>query len=229
MLGADLGAILITCGHCDGMTSQEVVAGYENVVEEILHNDRRRMVVELHPVYRLSRCPACGRFNLSVAEDEDPMSTIEVLWPVAPKRLSGLPSNVDTAYKAALSVKNIDSNAFGVLTRRLLEMVCIDRGAQGHSLIQQLRDLSTRGDIPGRLADMAQQLRQLGNLGAHAGSDLTVAEVPLLDDLCRAILEYVYVAPQTIARVQERINALKGAQPSGEVGHTLSSGTEGKG
>jgi len=107
-------------------------------------------------------------------------------------------------------VKNIDSNAFGVLIGRLLELVCIDRSAQGGTLAHQLQDLASKGEIPGRLADMAQQLRQLRNVGAHATlGELTPAEVPLAQDLCTSILEYVYVAPQTIASVQARLDALK--------------------
>jgi len=167
------------------------------------------MVIEVTSTYTLSRCPACRNLNLAVSDLEE--DTAQVLWPGGEKSLVGLPPKVDSAYKAALSVKNIDSNAFGVLIRRLLEMVCIDRAAQGRVLNDQLRDLVTKGEIPERLANMAQQLRQLGNIGAHAGAgDLTTAEVPFLDELCRAILEYLYVAPQTIARVQERLDALKG-------------------
>ncbi len=214
----DLGSVLITCGHCHHMTSQQVVAGYENLVEDVFNHEGRRVTFERRPTYRLSQCPACDRFNLSVTSDDD-SDDLAILWPTPDKSLSGLPMEIDTAYNAALNVKNIDSNAFGGLTRRLLEMVCIERGAVGHTLVEQLQDLADKGEIPGRLAVMARQVRHLGNIGAHAGAgELTLTEVPFLNDLCRAILEYVYVGPQTIARVQERLDGLKGLHPTNVLG-----------
>lgn len=58
--------------------------------------------------------------------------------------------------------------------------------------------------------DMAHQLREVGNIAAHADEiELTPAEVPILDDLCRAILEYVYTTPALIKQVQARIDSLK--------------------
>lgn len=126
----------------------------------------------------------------------------------AAENLSGLPPEIEAAYKAALSVKGIESNAFGILVGRLLEKVCRDRGAQGRALPEQMRNLSVKGEIPDHLADLAQQIWQLRNIGNHAGAgELSSADVPLLNDLCRAILEYVYVAPQTIVQVRARLDA----------------------
>src|SRR5205085_3563826 len=93
---------------------------------------------------------------------------------------------------------------------RVLEFVCIDRKATGDTLFKQLKDLANRGEIPGPLADMADQLRTLRNIGAHASlGELSGAETPILDDLCRAILEYVYAAPHRVANVAKRIDELK--------------------
>jgi len=203
--------VTITCGNCHNVTSQKVLAQYAEPMKDWEWFD------EFYETYLLSRCPACHRLNLSVGSDMDPAEPPKVLWPGADRKMSGLTPEIEAAYQAALRVKTIDSNAFGVLCRRLLEMVCIDRRARGHVLVDQLRDLSDKGEIPGRLTEMAQQLRQLGNIGAHASiGALTPAEVPFLEDLCRAILEYVYVGPQTIARVQARIDELgkKGSAPA---------------
>ena len=64
--------------------------------------------------------------------------------------------------------------------------------------------------IQDQFTDMAHQLREVGNIAAHADEiELTPAEVPILDDLCRAILEYVYTTPALIQQVQTRINNLK--------------------
>jgi len=49
------------------------------------------------------------------------------------------------------------------------------------------------------------------NIGAHASlGELSPTEIPFLDDLCRAILEYVYSGPQLIEAVRIRLIEIKG-------------------
>jgi hypothetical protein len=91
-----------------------------------------------------------------------------------------------------------------------MELVCIDRGAKGRNLSLQLKDLANRGEIPAKLVDVADGVRNLGNVGAHAGvGELTSAEVSIIDDLTRAILEYVYSAPLLAMKAEERLRKLK--------------------
>ena len=57
---------------------------------------------------------------------------------------------------------------------------------------------------------MAHGLRELRNIGAHAlAGELTSAEIPVLDKLCEAVLEYVYYAPQLLAEVDKRLQSMK--------------------
>jgi hypothetical protein len=125
-------------------------------------------------------------------------------------RLSGLPSQIQEAYELALKVRVIEPNAYAVLLGRILEMICKDRGAVGKDLHEQLNSLATKGEIPIKLVGVAQSLRQLRNLGAHASiGELTSEEIPLLDDLCKAILEYVYIAPYLAKQAENRYKILK--------------------
>ncbi len=131
--------------------------------------------------------------------------------------MAGLPPEVERAYKAAQEVKRIDVNAFGVLLGRVLDKVCEDRGATGDSLAKRLQDLAARGEVPEHLVDMAHQLRQLRNVGAHANlGELTAGDVPILDGLIRAVLEYVYSAPAFVRQVEQRIEQRKRAQSAGQ-------------
>jgi hypothetical protein len=64
------------------------------------------------------------------------------------------------------------------------------------------------------LALVAAGLRKLRNIGAHADlGELTGAELPVLDDLTRAILEYVYSAPLLAREAEERFARLKKQEP----------------
>lgn len=117
---------------------------------------------------------------------------------------------IKDAYETSLKVRVIDANAYAVLLGRILEMVCEDRKATGSSLQKRLEDLATRGEISDRLVAVAHNLRQLRNVGAHASLvELTHDEVPILDDLCKAILEYVYSVPYLIDKAEKQIKRLK--------------------
>ena len=90
-------------------------------------------------------------------------------------------------------------------------MICLDKGAQeGKSLFEQLKWLAETGVIPQQLIHIANGLRNFGNIGAHAaGVQLSDTEVPVIDALCRAILEYVYGAPHLVGVAQETLDKLK--------------------
>ena len=64
---------------------------------------------------------------------------------------------------------------------------------------------------------MAQNLRTLRNMGAHADlGDLPAEAAPVLEGLCKAILEYVYVAPKLIEQVSYLIEELKKSEESAD-------------
>lgn len=73
-----------------------------------------------------------------------------------------------------------------------------------------MKSLADKGVIPSGLVNVAAGIRKLRNIGAHGDlGELTEAEVPVLDDLTRAILEYVYSAPQLAREAEERFAKLK--------------------
>jgi hypothetical protein len=164
--------------------------------------------------YNLLLCLACKEVTLwkyFEAEYEGPEDNpIETLYPLTKSRLSGLPYRIQNAYEIALKVRVIDANAYAVLLGRILEMVCEDREAKGRDLFKKLQDLAEKGEIPAKLVGVADNLRHLRNVGAHASlGELTKDEIPILDDLCRAILEYVYSAPYLAEKAEQRLNHLR--------------------
>jgi hypothetical protein len=133
-----------------------------------------------------------------------------VLYPVPEKLLRGLPPKIDRDYKEAQKLKSISANAYGVMVGRLLDAVCEDQGASGDTLDKRLKSLADKGVIPGGLVNVAAGIRKLRNIGAHGDlGALTAAEVPVLDDLTRAILEYVYSAPLLANEAEKRLAKLK--------------------
>jgi hypothetical protein len=165
-------------------------------------------------VYEMLTCPACDgvTFQRGYFHDHDPGEWQPVvLYPTEANKVEGLPAEIERAYAAASAVKAIEAHAFAVLVRRLLEMICLDKGAQeGKSLFEQLKFLAETGVIPQQLINIANGLRNFGNIGAHAArAQLSENEVPVIDALCRAILEYVYVAPHLVALAQQTLDRVK--------------------
>lgn len=123
---------------------------------------------------------------------------------------SALPDKVRKRLDAALKVKRIDPASYAVAIRRMLETVANTEQATGRDLFHKLDDLASKGRIPGALAEIGHQLRELGKFGAHDEEvEVEEADVPLIEDLAEAILEYLYRAPAKLASVKAGIASRK--------------------
>ena len=165
--------------------------------------------------YSVIKCPACKKVNIvsyewyDRIEDEDKI-TYEILYPQRSNFPVGLPENILNTFKAAEKVKAIDVNAYAILMRRLLELVCIDRKAKGEYLASMLKDLADRNEIPEKLVDVAKGLKDFGNIGAHAGiGELSEKEIPIVNALSTAVLEYIYSAPYLATVAEKKLESIK--------------------
>jgi len=137
---------------------------------------------------------------------------IDILYPSSENKLIGsnIPDNIKEKYERALKVQRIEPNAFAVAVGRTLEAICIHEHANGKTLADKLHSLAKGGRIPEMLAEMAGQLRLLRNMAAHIDADEVLEEdVPIIREYLDAILEYLYVAPAKIARLQARLDREK--------------------
>jgi hypothetical protein len=206
------------CGHCGNTAPMEIVARYSQVSEA--WDEKMSFSWNEGDVHEWLLCPACKlvTYRMYFWHDAtmDPGDIeYETLYPAPARELLGLPPQVKRGYEAALRVRNIDPNAYAVLVGRVLELVCTDRAAEGRSLAQKLAYLAKRGEIPQNLVGCARHLKDLRNVGAHAVlGELTRHELPILDDLARSILEYVYTAPELASRAEKRLRELaEGKRP----------------
>ncbi len=149
-------------------------------------------------------CFECGDYRAAEVQSAETI----VLYPEPKIRtpLTDLPETMEKKYLAALKVQDIEPSACAVLAGRTLEAVCNHEKAVGRTLADKINNLLTSNRIPKTLAEMAGQLRQIRNLGAHDAEDeVTEEDVPIILDFLEAILEYLYVAPAKIAAVQARL------------------------
>jgi hypothetical protein len=164
--------------------------------------------------YSLLLCLACGKVTLQEYFEHACMEPrdiiVETLYPQQGLKLVYLPLPVRQAYEAALKARGIDANAYAILLGRMLEIVCEDRKVKGENLNDKLKVLAEKGEIPTNLVGVAHSLRMLRNIGVHETMDgLGNDEIPILDDLSKAILEYIYIAPGLARAVEERLRRLK--------------------
>ncbi len=206
-----------TCRHCGNVAPMGVIGSAENVQTYHLGCG---LPMDAGILYEVWLCPACSevtlvRGNWNEGMEDRSEYDLKVIFPSEKGELAGLPKDVGAEYAAAQQVAKISPNAHAVLLGRVLDYVCSDRGASGGTLAERLDDLATRQEIPNRLAALAHKLRQLRNVGAHADlGTLTKAEIPVLEALCRAVLEYVYTAPLLLKEVEERLRKIKAKSPT---------------
>lgn len=125
----------------------------------------------------------------------------ETVSPQAP-----IPPKILKVYAEVWPLRRRAPSAFVAQIRRLLEFICKDQKAKGATLFTQLKDLISKGIFPGYFSDMTELLRTVGNLGAHAADEeLSIWDAELIDEFFRSTVDYVYIAPARIQRMQQRL------------------------
>lgn len=170
--------------------------------------------------YSLLLCLACKQVTLLKSFKHDFIDSetikmgIETLYPhphpQQELKLSYFPYTIQKAYEAAVKARDINVDAYAILLGVMLEMVCEDRKAKGKNLCEKLKYLADNGEIPNNLVGVVHGIRQLRNVGAHEPfKGLTSEEIPILDDLSSAILEYLYIAPCLARKAEIHLKRLK--------------------
>jgi hypothetical protein len=119
-----------------------------------------------------------------------------LLWPISNREMSSaIPESLRLEHKEALACfKSGAYTATVVMVRRTLEGVCAENGVRGHTLFKALERMRATGLIEGRLLEWAQELRVLGNEGAHfTGERVARQDAQDALALAEAILDYLYV------------------------------------
>lgn len=76
-----------------------------------------------------------------------------------------------------------------------------------------LKELADKNEISSKLVDVAKGLKNFGNIGAHAKiGKLTKKEIPIVNALSNAILEYVYSAPYLATLAEKKLNTIKNGE-----------------
>ena len=200
------------CAHCGNLAPMAI----EATVKKIAEYFHEGISWNEGFILEITACPACDQRmlrKLQIHDGREPdrgVVAVEVLYPVSPEIPLGLPDSIEKGFRSALRIQAVDPNAYGVLLGRVVDLVCSDRKAEGSTMFERLEDLADRGEIPEKLSDVAQKLRKMRNIGANADlGELTEDDVPVLDRLCRALLDYVYSAPALVEEAAKKLSRVE--------------------
>lgn len=213
---------LLVCHHCANTVRNQRIGVYRG--RELFENiDGRKFYEDF--ICQIYRCPTCHGISIYGDFKEHPkFRTVNerriyppgpCLLPAAHKLASTdcVPDRITKLYEEIWPLRHIAPSAFAGQIRRVLEFICHDQKARGKNLAQQLKDLVTRGALPGHFAETTDLMRHIGNLGAHAGEkNIDFWDAELLDDFFRFVVEYVYIAPSRIERLKRRLGDRKGSK-----------------
>lgn len=196
------------CAHCGNNTSQNVL--FKHIGSEIAYMPSGEEI-DFEVEYRLTKCGTCENVLLYGNPEylnEELFGAL--LYPIQSNLSDSIPVEICKVYEEAKSISKLAPNAFVVQIRRALEFLCNDKKIKGRNLNDRVKEMARMGLIPPALATMTDGIRIFGNIGAHASSvEIKPEDVLLVDDFFKAILEYVYVAPNKMDVLKKRLNEMK--------------------
>ena len=189
------------CTHCGNDGTLTVTLEQPWVERTLMTHGRKTEEGHFLWMLSVSRCKTCNGILVHQRncgpDSHEKLELHDLVWP----QIGGLgyptPENIRRLYADALTIKERSPDAFVVQIRRALEALCRERGRRGN-LSVMLEELKIAGEIPAKLAPVADIIRLTGNAGAHSQDAVTAYQANEVDAFFRAIVEYVYVAPFSV-------------------------------
>ncbi|MEN6418339.1 MAG: DUF4145 domain-containing protein [Clostridiaceae bacterium] len=164
-----------------------------------------------HTEWYMFECPVCHHpviiknYTFDVAES---LSEVTIEFPKEPMQDEGIPKDIVNAFCSAVRTKGIDLSICLFSLRRVLEMICNDKNASGHTLEEKIMFLVNSKILPNMFDDACLIIRKLGNAAAHAeGKSVSEYDVNQVIDFLAVIIDYLYALPVKISQMKQRITS----------------------
>lgn len=202
--------VIRLCNHCGNKTPQEIVHVFTSH-DSFDFSDKDEDFFECYYFYCI--CKTCNQpliyYQHEFETDKPNVWTASCIYPRTKEYSQDyIPKTIRDTYNEASKIRRLSPNGYALLARKVVELICKDIGAKGNKLIEKIKSLSDDGVIPKTLFDMFENIRFLGNVSAHEDS-VTVEndEARIVGEFIDAILEYIYVAPNKIKKLEQAIEA----------------------
>jgi uncharacterized protein DUF4145 len=201
------------CPHCGNRAPQRLLLkyDYEHPYSLTVEEDGNSYSEKVgSSSYFVAACTTCeelllyNHYRHQVGVEN--FTHADLLYPEGIELDRSVPDKVRACYAEAARIRKTAPNAYAVMIRRALEALCEDRGTKEGTLQSGLSELATRGEIPALLLEVTAVLRIIGNTGAHhSDKAIPLDLIWLADELFRAVLGYVYIAPSRLASFRQRL------------------------
>ena len=205
-----------TCYHC-GNTGLLKYIGQTNWKNEHIDldsfgNATSYTLIE-HEDWLVFECPVCNKpvlvkqYVFDIMNDRPEITTV---YPTITTNSDGVPKEIYTAFESAIKTKWIDYPICLLSLRRVLEMICKDKGAVGGNLEKKIENLINRGVFPPMIEDACWIIRQLGNEAAHADKiKVFRSDIEQVIEYVATIIDYLYSLPYRVDKMKKKIEARK--------------------
>lgn len=160
--------------------------------------------------FEIQQCQNCNGLILIHFEKLGSQSKEILVYPsLSPILDSSIQQLAASDYIEGIKCFYINANkAAATMFRRSLQQIMIDKGASGKRLVDQINDLRNKRIITDDLADWANEIRFLGNDGAHPVDDgldeIDSEEINQIIEFINGLFQYIYVMPAKVAQSRLR-------------------------
>lgn len=182
------------CTQCNSIVETEVIHNYH--IEKHCNEDLQGGGI----LVKLSRCLRCrnpflSEIDYSYIEDNYWESSNIQLYPNTENdAIKNCPKIVINPYQEALKCYRAHAyDACVIMCRKGIEAICIDKGEEKGNLVTKLKNLKEKGILEGTLFKWTDELRLIGNDGAHSHEQIvTQQDAKDALDFFDALITYLY-------------------------------------
>ena len=203
---------IIECAKCGNKGKNKVIASHPHKYYEYI-NGRKESYENSH-IYLLE-CPVCSQITLISYEwnteifDKDGEIYVEkdILYPKSFPPFPNTPEHIVEAYESARKTMYIDNSISLIAARKVLELICKDKGSKKKNLESMLNEMVSKNVLPATMDKCGLLIRKLGNAGAHDDIDdfyVSTSDLEELMDFIETIIYYIYELPVKISKLNEK-------------------------
>lgn len=206
-----------TCFHCGNTGILKPIGKTEWKNEDILEDQFGNVInytlIE-HEDWHIFECPVCNKpviiseYILDAAEYVPP--EIKTEYPTIAVSPEGVPNEIYSAFESAVKTKGIDYSICLLSLRRVLEMICKEKGAVGKDLEKKIENLIEQNILSPAFADACWIIRELGNCAAHADKmNFYPYQVDQVIEYVSTIINYLYSMPARVSALKKKVEDQK--------------------
>ena len=205
-----------TCFHCGNTGLMNYVGNTYWTYDEVERNALGDVIYAVqieHEYWHVFECPVCHKpvlISEYCFDAQESRPEIKTEYPTIAVSRDGVPKDIYSAFESAVKTKGIDYSICLLSLRRVLEMICKDKGAEGRDLEKKIDDLIEKKIFPPMIEDACWIIRQMGNDAAHADKiRVYTYEIEQVIGYVATIIDYLYSLPHRVEKMKKKIKTRK--------------------